>query len=237
MSAGVIAAHYVAAAGGGGGGSGPGITGTRVRYSAEAETGYADGATMTQWTDRSGNGHHALPIGTPKWRATGGPVNNGPWIDTTSGFFAIPVAAFTGLTAATAEIWVNPLDTGEGGHWNLGADSALAHYPYSNTIYDEFGSTARKTVGTLASRAWQRYRASSGPGVWTAWVNGTQIFTTASNTVGWDGSGGSYCLGANNNTGGYRVTGLTTFILIDHVLPAGEESTLEAWAVANPSGG
>lgn len=59
-------------------------------------------------------------------------------------------------------------------------------YPYQGQIFDAFGSTTVKQVGTPPTPLTQYhlYDASSQPGQWTARVNGNVQYTTTNNTVG-----------------------------------------------------
>lgn len=77
------------------------------------------------------------------------------------------------------------------GVYNLGGSSSDSHIPWDDgVIYDAFGSTVRQTVGnptpSLALPSY--YNPRSSPGNWTAELNGTQIFTTATNTVAFPAS-------------------------------------------------
>lgn len=63
------------------------------------------------------------------------------------------------------------------------------YIPYSDgTIYDGTGSTTRKTtVNPATSMAnWCLYSTYSAPSDWANYLNGTQLYTTASNTVAYD---------------------------------------------------
>jgi hypothetical protein len=78
---------------------------------------------------------------------------------------------------------------GTSGLWTFNPDgvSQATHYPYSDgNIYESFGTTARKTVGnpTPSLAAWRLYNISSASGAYTVRLDGTQIFTTGTNTVG-----------------------------------------------------
>jgi hypothetical protein len=67
--------------------------------------------------------------------------------------------------------------------WNSGANS---HYPWTNgTIYDSTGRNSRLSFNPTANLAQQHLlNILSKSGEWTARINGTQEYTTASNTVG-----------------------------------------------------
>jgi hypothetical protein len=62
------------------------------------------------------------------------------------------------------------------------------YYTFSDSkIYDGFASTARKTTvnPTPTLAAWRLYEVRSASAAWSNWLDGTQLFTTGTNTVGW----------------------------------------------------
>jgi len=102
--------------------------------------------------------------------------------------FASPLAS--GSTAGTAVFVMNidgptaqvgaPL-----GDW--GTATFGSHWTWTDgIIYDRFGTTLRKTCGSLSDRNDARVASQvSATSVWTLWLNGAQFFTTGTNTVGW----------------------------------------------------
>jgi hypothetical protein len=70
--------------------------------------------------------------------------------------------------------------TGSGGGF------AQTHFPFQGdgVIYDGFGSTMRKaTVDPASSLAsWRIYAVRSKAGEWTSWLDGVQLYTTATNS-------------------------------------------------------
>lgn len=102
----------------------------------------------------------------------------------------------------------DPPASGNGGLWEFGTDASDTHFPFSdNNIYDDFGTTVRKTVGnpTPSLAAVRLYEVVSAAGEWTARLDGAQIFTTATNTVGWSAS--SALGGAVSGASGTRLNG------------------------------
>lgn len=216
------------------------IPGLVVWYSAEAETGYTDGQSMTGWTDLSGNGNHATgvaPAGSvnPKWKATLGP-GGGPVVHLDGGYFSLPAnvigaAGTAGTVAANLKPTLN-----NAGIWKLSGSTALAHFPYGLKVYDTFGSTVQKaTNASVALNTWYRYRVSAKAGGWQAWLNGTSVYSTATNTVSWAAAPELGRSGAND---GWRYPGLmSTFVLYNRELTSTEGADLDAWMAAHPSGG
>lgn len=67
----------------------------------------------------------------------------------------------------------------------LGSSGSNSHYPFTDgSIYDDSFSTTRQTVGnpTPALTSWRLYEIISTTTEWTALLDGTQLFTTATNT-------------------------------------------------------
>jgi hypothetical protein len=99
---------------------------------------------------------------------------------------------FTGLTSAEVFLVVKQdADPGVGGDvgaiWTFGSDSS-DHFPFQDgVVYMGWGSTVRKTVGNLTPSlaAWRVLNISSAPSDYNVRVDGTSVFSTATNTVGW----------------------------------------------------
>lgn len=177
--------------------------------------GVSDGNPIAAFTDISGHGRHgtqSTESARATYHATGG-SNNKPYAsfdgndgyelpDFLTGFaagriFIVPRAAND--PAASTATCIGPISS-----WSSaggGADNFL--YPFTDgVIHDSFGSTVRHNTGnpTLSLTSWRLYEALSKSGTWTNWIDGTQHFTTGTNTVGWgvlprigfDGVGNSF---------------------------------------------
>lgn len=73
--------------------------------------------------------------------------------------------------------------------WGTGAGGGNTLFPFTNgDIHDSFGSSTRQSTGnpTPSLTAWRLYEVRSKASQWTSWIDGTQHFNTASNTVAWD---------------------------------------------------
>lgn len=156
----------------------------------------ATGDAITTWPDASGVGNNAT-------QSTGG---NRPTLQTAhqnglnvvrfnaanNNFFTLP-NTFTSYTeGAIAFVGRDVNDPGtadlqDHGLFHFGNDSVINHYPYGgdNNIYDDFGSSVRKTVGnpapSLAAYHVAGFRSKAAQ--WQYVLNGTVFFNTTTNTV------------------------------------------------------
>jgi hypothetical protein len=164
---------------------------------ADGIGGLSDGDPVGTWADSSGNGRDATQgtAGAKPTYKTG--IQNGlPIVRFDGGDFLSLPDFLTGYSAGECFgvlKLVNdpptPTDSSAGAPFgNFGSDSLANHYPYTDgTVYEDFGSTARKTTGnpTPSLASFHKLNMISASGEWTINLNGTQHYTTASNTVGW----------------------------------------------------
>lgn len=183
-------------------GAGPGDNGSTFSPSdvaglwlwakSESLDGLSDGAAISQWNDSSGNARH-LTQGTganqPIKQTVGG--KSVARFDGANHRMAVPNAS--ALTAATVFIVVKvDADPAAGiptsGLWDFGSDAANdTHYPFTDgIIYDDFGTTARKTTvnPTPALTSPRNYCVISAASDWRSYLDGSNLHTTATNTVG-----------------------------------------------------
>lgn len=189
----------------GGGDTGPElITGLQLWLNANAITA-SDGDQITTWADDSGNGRDATGqvVNTikPTYRATDGP-NSKPCVRMVSfatgqgGYFTLPdfltaLAATSGHYFAVVKIDNDPPSNNNEaapplGDWGTSTDEYY-NFPSDSGIYDGWGSSVRKTTGnpTPALTSWLLYEVRTASGAWSSHIDGTQHFTTATNTVAW----------------------------------------------------
>lgn len=153
-----------------------------------------DAGRVSAWIDQSGKGHNCA-------QATAG---QRPTVDLLGGFgveavhfdasnqilpLTTPIA---GLAAAHVFAVVrsaeDPALSTQNQLWEFGSTTNPTLFTYTDSnIYDGFGTTSRKTVGNPAASlaAVRCYEVYSASGEWTANLDGTQVFTTSTNTVGW----------------------------------------------------
>jgi len=152
---------------------------------------------VATWTDKSGNGRNY----------TQGTDANRPTVGTLGGQDAIVFSraaatvllgpSLSGLTAAHLFVVVAvdsdppPPDSpgnNNTGAWQFSTTTFATHFPLSDgVVYEQFGTSARKTIGnpTPSLAALRLYEVVSVAGEFTARLDGTQIYTTGTNTVEW----------------------------------------------------
>lgn len=156
-----------------------------------------NGATVSSWNDKSGNARHwsqANAALQPTYTASA--INGQPGLT-----FSAAATQYIGgagaapnmvaLTAAETFVVLQlnadpPATSAKCGLWRVGNGASAAVVPFTDgKIYDDFGSSARKTtVDPASSLASPRiYSVVSVAGEWTNYLDGVQLFTTATNTT------------------------------------------------------
>ena len=206
-------------------------------WKADAISG-SDGELIETWPDSSGNARDLTPgEATLETNELNGlPIMR---FDGINDYFDMPSLA--ALTAGTVfllvKISADPPGTDEQtGLWRGGSHVEAVHYPYTDgNIYDGWGSTVRKNTGnpalTLAS--WRTYCVRSATNDWTSFLDGTQHFTTGTNTVGFTATpafGGSVAP--------YYLQGdAAELFIFDSALSVGDRQSMEAYLTSKWFGG
>lgn len=219
----------------GGGFSPTQITGLWTWLAADAITGSSNGATLNQWNDQSGNDRHAvLGAGTPTYQTN--VVNGLPVVrfNGTDSYYTLPSMA--ALTAGTAFVVIKrnldpPIDGNKTGLWTMGTDTQPTAWPWTDgIIYEEFGTTARKTTvnPTPSLASWRLYMVRSAANDWSSYLDGTSLFSTGTNTVGFPSAPR---LGAHTAT--FLFDGdIAEFLLYSTAVSAADRDSIEAYLAA-----
>jgi hypothetical protein len=144
------------------------------------------------------------------------------------------ITGFTsGMAIFAAKLNADPPASGFGPViGDFGSSAQGNHYPFGDGIvYSDFLSTTRKTCGnpTPSLAAWHVGEFRSATGAWAYAINGTNVFTTATNTVG---TTTGLFLGATT-AGGARILGLIgRIIIINRVLTGTELANARTWVGA-----
>jgi len=163
------------------------------------------GNAISQWDDKSGNARH-MTQGTANLKPTWDPLSSSfsgldcvRFIcDGVTNFDFLSMPDMSALTAS--EVWMiaklvadPPSTQPKGGLWKIGnpaAGSCLYPNQGDSNIYDSYGSTTRKNTGdpTPSLASMHSYSVITTSSEWTNTVNGTQLFTTATNTTSFQAS-------------------------------------------------
>lgn len=180
-----------------------GLSDFQLWYDAAQETGFSNGDEMSTVQDWSGNNRDGTGVVDnvlkPTYRSSDGP-NSNPCFrlmsNTTSqgGHFTVP-DFLTGFTAghyfAVVKLDIDPAIISKCapplGDWGSNTTGDLYPFPTDNKIYDAWGSNARKTTVDPSQdlKVWHVYEVRSASGAWSNYIDGSQLFTTGTNTVGW----------------------------------------------------
>ncbi len=153
-----------------------------------------DAGRVSAWIDQSGKGHSCAQ----------GTASKRPTVDLLGGFgvsavhfdasvqilpLTTPIAGLTSAHVfAVLRSATDPASGTQNQLWEFGSTTNPTLNPYTDgTIYEGFGTTSRKTVGnpTPSLAAVRCYEVFSGADEWTAKLDGSALYTTGTNTVGW----------------------------------------------------
>lgn len=205
---------FVTGGGGDGGGVNPVTTGLGIQWDPTA-LGLANGDPVASFTDMSGNGVHATQAtSASRPTFTTGAINGKSALsfDCVDDFLIFTMPAYTAASIFIVADGATDSVQANSGLWQVGS-GASTHMAFDDGIaYDGALSTSRQTLGNLTASFSDPflYSVASGAGDWRAYMNGTSVFTTASNTVGF--SGAAARLGINS--GGNLWRGLIGEVLL-----------------------
>jgi len=192
----------------------------------------------TGFVDQSGNSRTiTLPGTTHNPTIVTGAANGHDvmqFVATSQQYFTLP--SMTALTAGELYIVMKrdsrlPPNDAQSGFIMMGTAGALPHsaVPYSdNNIYEGFGTTARKVVseGTLdLSSHYAVYNVRSASGSYAIGVDGTDLLTSATNTVGFPSTP---VVGAGLPVAGYFPGRMAEIIIYDQIRTSVERAALIA---------
>lgn len=205
----------------------PATAGAVLSLDARTITGLADGDAVETWSGRPGSTAtvaQSTAGSRPVFKVSilnGNPVVR---LDGTDDFFN--VSGVTALPTALYCLLIFKRNTQPTGLYFFGGDDNSVVW-FANDLYDAFGTTTRKHPGVssaLAIGSWILYEAYSAASDWRCFINGTQFYSTATNTVG--GIGGSK-LGNDQFGGTYMDGDIAAFVLAESVPSAALRRRIE----------
>jgi hypothetical protein len=156
----------------------------------------SNGGVVKGWTNQLGSNHLTRAVGNGPTLDTGTTLNGYSTLQFTSGtlqcldfpnFFTGDAA---GEMFAVVKMDADPQGAAaDTGFMYLGSAAFNTHYPFTDSVvYDGFGTSTRKTVGNIAPNlaAWHTYNPWSAPSDWNLNIDNVSVYSTASNTVGWN---------------------------------------------------
>lgn len=195
------------------------------------------GDAVALWKDQSGLGNNysqSTSGNRPAWQTS--VVNSQHIVRFDGSNDTLTGPSFSSLTAgeifAVVKNDTDPPVIAKSGLWEFGTDANPSHYPFTDSIiYDSFGTTARKkTVNPAPALTSPRlYNVVSRSGEWTSFLDGTQIFTTATNTVGFPTT--TY-IGSNPTPDRFLDGDIAEVILYNKKLSAAEKTNVKAYIAA-----
>lgn len=184
-----------------------------------------NGSTVSQWTDLSGNGRHysqGVASRQPTWAASA--INGRAGLTFDGSNNILTGTAFTALSGVgSAEVFVvmqlaaDPPAAGFGGCWQIGSAAAfsdLVPYSVDGKTYCGIFSTTRQTVGALGAGFYASPRivsAYSAASDWRFFVDGTQQYSTGTNTYG---VGTTTAIGGDPDESAIRLAGTIAEVLV-----------------------
>lgn len=216
------------------------IAGSKLALWLRADRGITGSSNVSTWADQSGNGRDftqgtlskrpdftaAIIGGKPAIYFNGtSDILDGPSFATIAAIGSAEMHAVM-LRAEDPPTALN----GYGGTWRLGSPTATEDfYPNSadGKIYAGFMSSARKSTNVVKGAAYfeepRIVSCLSAAGEWTMWLDGTQEYTTATNTV----AGSTSAIGGAPETPGVRMYGwIAEVIIFAPVLTSGERAAV-----------
>lgn len=174
------------------------LGGLQMWLKADAIVGLSDGEAISTWEDSATSNFDGTQSGGNRPIYKTGILNSLPIVrfDGTNDYFNI--GDFSGMSEGeifvVLKIDTDPPAGDQTGMWSFNASDATAHYPWTDgNIYENFGTTARKTVGnpTPSLAGWRIYSIYSATNDYQAFIDGTSVFSTATNTTQFQ-SGGTF---------------------------------------------
>lgn len=238
----IVAVINPYAAGAGGPFVPPSISANYLQWvEARHETAYNDTDAATTGTDVSGAGNNwsqATAGNKPTFRTNR--INGKPSyaFDGTDDFWELAADILSGETEAEVFIVVKldaePTTSGKDGLWKMDGDGTNAcHYSFNSNgeLYEAWGSTARKSTGVNPASdlaQWRLYNVSSKASEFKIRIDGTEVYTTATNTFS--------SMGATRNLGrsvglfgnAYLKGEIAAIVVVDAVLGSTDRDAIEA---------
>lgn len=200
------------------------------------ETGIVrDGTDVQGWTDSVGSNDMTSDLGSPLPQFGAADLNS----HSTVIFLGLgeelrKATAISGITTAATMYIVGKKDAvSDGGFYAQGFASGN-HHPFTDgVVYDGFCTSTRKTCGTpspATEGGWHIWGFHSGASDYRVEIDGSQLFTTSTNTFA---AGSRFAVGCGSDDGttaGFRLSGaIAEVIILNQILAAGDRAKVLAY--------
>jgi hypothetical protein len=204
-------------------------------WRADLGVTFGSGSAVASWADQTGKQPAATQsTGSAQPTQTANQINGQPaLVFVGSSSQTLKITSF--IAAPTnAEWWFVVNSTATGGSPIFETTGAQNYYPFSSVIYPNqdlylgMSSSVRKTLGNAISdiRNYSVLSVQSATNLWTAWLNGNQQYTTATNAVA---NATTVYIGAGNNIGGGNLTGGLAEIWYGQIMSASDRAKTRAY--------
>jgi hypothetical protein len=197
----------------------------------------AGGSSLASWADASGNSRNLTAAAAqPTVKAAGlNGLKTVQFVAASSQYFDAPAAMLSALSAGAAFV-VFKINTDPPGTTAVsgaplddwGSDSSGDHGPWvDGHWYSTFGTSARKDVSPVtASTAFRILGLRSAASDWRMDIDGTNVFTTGTNTVGW---GADPQVAFSTNGTGYMDGEIAEIVFCNDFLTTTEKEKVEGY--------
>ena len=153
----------------------------------------AGGGAVARWEDRSGNGFHLgqATANNRPLRITSA-INgrdvlrfdgSNDFIERATTSSSMAGSPFSVLSGATMFMVLRRAANNNAGAHGTRSNSATNHHPFGTSYFDSFASSDRKSWAQAYNANLHLYGVVASSSAWTAFQNGSQIFTTSSITL------------------------------------------------------
>lgn len=208
------------------------IAGLTRWYKADALS-LNDNDAVATWTDSSGNVNATQGTGANQPTYKTNIVNGKPIVRFNGTSTRLSIGDLSALTAAEGFIVIKTVadpaaGLSSGGLWEIGTEPFVTHFSFSadGTIYDQFGTNARKTTvnpATSLAAAFNIYSVYSAANDWQSYLNGVSLFSTAVNTAAFTATA---TLGSDTAATNFLSGDVAEFILYNAKLSAGDRTNV-----------
>jgi len=201
---------------------------------------YADAAEVTTWAARTGaNWTGVGASGKPLYDENG--INGNPCIqieDAKTQYMESATEFMVGKTEGEIFLVVQAANDpaanqNDSGLWGWNTADFSVHFPFTNgQLYENFGRANRVATGNPTDPLDSPvipYNVISKSGEWTVNINGTQHYTTGTNTVSFATASANHRVGRAHSATDNFFGRISQVLVYDTVMSAGDRAEMQTW--------